>query len=272
MPAMDDFYGGPAGPMSMMDSMASMASRAAVAGIGLAFIGFAYLLVTLDRRREGSPSRDDTQVGIKLVIWAVVAIAVLQVAQGAESLLAFVLGGFKGGWAFMRGPIATIAAGVVIGGGLYLLFLPRTNNADKPQAERFAVGFVGAALALAALASLDQFLTALLAGAPWAMIAAGLAGVGVYGGLGLLAIARFGSMSGWTVAPRAPMGMPPMAGQPPQQGMPPLGGGYPPQGGGYPPQGGGYPPQGGGYPPQGGGYPPQGGGYPPQGGGGWPQQ
>jgi hypothetical protein len=245
-------------PSSFADAMIPAAGRAVAAALIVTFVVVAYFAILFDRRREGSPSRDDTQVGIKLVLWGLLVGAISLAAGGAESLLAFILGGFKGGWANMRGPLATIAAAAGVAAGVYLLFLPKTNHLERPQVERLAVGALAAILGAAALVSLDEFLNALLAGKPWADIAGGLAGVGVNGGLALLAVTRLGMMSGWRAAPRIPqMPMaPPMTGQP-QGGIPPLGGGYPPQGGGYPPQGGGYPPQGGGYPPQGGGWPGQ---------------
>jgi hypothetical protein len=250
-----DFQPGMPDPGDMMEAMGPSVGRALAGSLIVGFVLIAYFAILFDRRREGSPSRDDTQIGIKLVLWALLIGAVAMAAGGAEALLAFVLGGFKGGWASLRGPLATIAAAGGVGAAVYLLFLPKTNHLERPQIERLAVGALAAILGAAALVSLDTFLNALLAGKPWAEIAEGLAGVGVNGGLGLLAVTRLGTMSGWRAAPRVPpMPMsPPMTGQPPQ----PLGGGYPPQGG---------------YPPPGGGYPPPGGGYPPQGGGGWPGQ
>jgi hypothetical protein len=238
---------------------AATAQRGFMAAFAVAFVALGYLAITLDRRRETSPSRDDTHVGIKLVIWGLLLAAALMAADAAEDLLAFVLGGFKGGWAVMRGPIASLASAAVVGGGVYMMFLPRTNNAERPQVERLGVGAVAAILGASALVSLDAFLNALLGGKPWAEIAAGLAGVGVSGGVALLAVTRLGALSGWRAAPRGPqMPMqPPMSGTP--MGMPPgASGGMPPLGGGYPPAGGGgYPPAGGGYPPTGGGWPGQ---------------
>jgi peptidoglycan biosynthesis protein MviN/MurJ (putative lipid II flippase) len=215
--------------------------------IALAFVAVAYLVITLDRRRDGSPSRDDTQVGIKLVLWAIIAMAVVQAAGGIHQLLAFILGGFKG---WKADPLATMITGGGIAAVVFLLLLPRTNNLERPQVERYGVGLIGVLAALLATAWLDSFLGTLLAGAKWGTIATGLAGTGVYGGLAVLALFRLGGMSGWRAIPKAP----PMPMQPPMTGQP-----MPPPGTGMPPLGGGYPPQGGG-------------GYPPQGGGGWPTQ
>lgn len=206
--------------------------------LAVLFVVLAYFAIQLDRRREGSTSRDDTQVGIKVVVFALMITAALTAAHAAQSLLAFVLGGFKGGWKSMRDPFASVVA---FGGpavAIYLLFLPRTNALERPAVERMAVGAVAAIAGGAALVGLDAFLRFLFAGADWVLISSGLAAVGVWGGVAVLAILRLGMLSGWRVIPRVPqMPMMPPMGQPmpPQPGMPPLGGGYPPQNGGWPP-------------------------------------
>jgi hypothetical protein len=245
----------------------------------LFFVLLGYFAIAIERRREGSTSRDDTQVGLKLVLWALMIYAALEVAEAVEHLLWYVLGGFKGGWKGrvevviddrpqVRPAIREILPHLIAAGGLgaavFLMLLPRTNNGDKPQIERFALGLVSLVAVIGAVMGVDHFLKAIFMGGKWPGISGAVSELAVWGGLGGFALLRLGQMSGWKVpvrAPKAPM-------------SPPMTGGYPPQGGGYPPQGGGYPPQGG-VPPLGGGYPPQGGGYPPQGGqgqggGGWP--
>jgi len=209
-----------------------------------------YFFLQWDRRRDGSPSKDDPQLGLKTALYALLASAVLLGATGATDLLAFILGGFKGGWKAMRGPLATVAVGGGAAFAVHALFLPRTNHHEKPQAERLATGMVLVILGGHTLVALDMFLSSLLAGDPWLRISAALAAVGVFGGVAVLALMRLGSLSGWRSIPKVPpMPMqPPMTGypqQPPGQGgMPPLGGGYPPNSGGFPPQqgGGGWPP------------------------------
>lgn len=246
----------PPGVDAVMQGVQAAVSSAALVG----FVAIGYTLIVLDRRRDASPARDDTQVGLKLALWGVILAGVLTAAGGCEDLLAFVLGGFKGGWKAMRGPLATIVAGALPVAAVWKLMLPRTNGAEKPYVERLALGAIAVLASAATLIGLQGFLTDLLAASPWAQIAAGLSQAGVWGGLAVLAASRLGLMSGWrAMPPRMPVApmAPPMA-PPGGAGMPPLGGGYPPpQGGGYPPQGGGYPPQGGGYPPQGGGWPGQ---------------
>jgi hypothetical protein len=170
------------------------------------FAGLSYVLLSAERRRDGSPL-------------------------------------FKGGWKALRGPLATALAGGGIGAAVYFLLLPRTNHMEKPQAERIAVGMVAVWLGASALAAVAVFLNALVAGRPWADISDALASVGVNGGVTVLLVLRLGALSGWRAIPRVPpMPMaPPMSGGYPPQGpgqpMPPLGGGYPPQqGGGWPTQ------------------------------------
>jgi hypothetical protein len=234
---------------------------------GLALLFFGYLFITLDRRREGSPSKDDKQVGLKLVIYGLMLIGLTFAVAGVVGLLSYILGGFKGG----ADPIKQLLPSILVGGGsvggLFLLFVPRTNTKEFPQVERFFFGLLALSYGAQAIFAVNTLLSYLFQSAPWAMTAGTVAQAAVAGAIAFVSLARFGALSNWSAPVRPAM---PPAGFPPQQGggYPPQGGGYPPQGGGYPPQGGGYPPQGGGYPPQGGGgYPPQGGGYPPQGGG-----
>jgi hypothetical protein len=230
--------------------------------IAVVFIGASYFIITLDRQRANSPSKDDTQVGIKLVIWAFIIAGVGLAAAGVDSLLSFALGGFKGGSMMIRAALAPIivGAGTVVLFGL--VFLGKTNNATMKQPERYALGLMGFTYGIQALFELTQVINGVFVSASWGDISGGLAGGVIHGAIGFVAILMLGAKSGWT-GPAPPQRM--MQNMPGQGGAPPQGGGYPPQGGGYPPQGGGYPPQGGGYPPQGGG------GYPPQGGGGYPQ-
>ena len=231
------------------------------------FVGFAYFVLTLDRQRANSPSKDDTQAGIKLVLFALMIAGVTMAAGGVEKLLAFVFSGFKGGAGPIKQALPPILVGGAVAAAVALAFLPRTNNTTYRQVERYSLGTLGVYYGIALITGLNGVLSGLFAGAAWGMTAPALATVIVAGAVGLLSVLRLGTISGWTAPVR------PQASYPPQGGQ--GGGGYPPQQGGYgqqggyPPQGGGYPPQGGGYPPQGGGYPPQGGGYPPQQGGGW---
>ncbi|MBP8811783.1 MAG: hypothetical protein KBG48_16600 [Kofleriaceae bacterium] len=243
----------------MLGSLASGAGMGALFGsIALMFVVLGYFFTLLDKR-ENRPDKDDKQVGIKLVLWALTLTGVAMALSGVQELLAFILGGFKGGGARVKLALVPIVSGGVAAAGIFLAFMPRTNNATSSQAERYAMGAFALILGVAAISSLEQLLSSVLIGFAWPKVSAALAALVVQLGAAGVALMRHGSLSGLS-AP-APRMQPPMA--PPAQGGYP--GGYP-QGGGYPPQGGGYPPQGGGYPPQGGGYPPQGGGYPPQGG------
>jgi hypothetical protein len=254
---MDDM---PRGGMGMMPPEVLMLLPMIEAlALAVGFVVFAYLVVTLDRKRDNSPSKDDTQVGIKLVLYGLTLAGIMVAAGGLNGLLSYVLGGFKGG----AGPIKGAIPPILVGGGtafaMMMMMLPRTNVKTAPQAERYAVGVLASVFGAMAIGAASAFLTGLFNSFPWQMTSGSLSSLIVDGGIGFVALGRLGGLSGWStpVRPAAPMSPP---GYPPQQG-----GGYPPQqGGGYPPQGGGYPPQ------QGGGYPPQGGGYPPQGGGGYP--
>jgi hypothetical protein len=227
--------------------------------IAIVFVAASYFIITIDRTRANSPSKDDTQVGIKLVIWALIIAGIGLAATGLILFVTVALSGFKGFMSVLKVamPFIIVGAGAVVGFGIILL--PKTNNATMKQVERYALGLLATYYGVQLLGGLVSILGGVFA-ASWANISAGLPSTIVNGAIGVMALLMLGSKSGWTGPPPPQRAMQQMPGQ--------GGGGYPPQGGGYPPQGGGYPPQGGGYPPQGGGYPPQGGGgYPPQGGG-----
>ncbi len=233
------------------------------ASVAVAFVAFAYFVLTLDRQRANSPAKDDTQAGLKIVLFAIALFGVGTAAGGLQTLLGSILGGLKEGGSIIKLSLPSIIVGSLVVVVVVKALLPRTNAATQKQPERYFLGALAVSFGVFALIQVNALLTGLFLSAPWGMSSQSLAGTIIGGAILFISVSRFGALSGWTM----PIAPPPMA--PPAQYPP--GGGYPPQGGGYPPQGGGYPPQGGGgYPPQGGGgYPPQGGGgYPPPGGGG----
>jgi len=237
------------------------------------FIVLGYFFILIDRR-DDRPSKDDKQIGSKLVLWFLILIGLGMALSGVFDLLSFILGGFKGGFGRVKGSLVNVVAGAAIAGAFALVFLPRTNNSTQQQVERYAMGTLALLAGIATCLAFYMLLRSVVFAAKWAAISSSLSALVVAGGTAFLALFRHGQLSGWTVPVRPAAPVAPAGGYP--GGYPQQGGGYPPQGqgGGYPPQGqgGGYPPQGGqggGYPPQGGG---QGGGYPPQGGGGYPPQ
>jgi hypothetical protein len=244
--------------MRAMELLGALGSKEVLGVLGtvtaILFVGAGYFFISLDRQRANSVTKDDTQVGLKLVLYGLILAGISIAAGGVTLLLAFIFGGFKGGSMPIRQALPTILVGGLVVLIVAQALLPRTNAATQKQVERYLLGALGIQYGVFAILAVNGLLNGLFLEAQWAYTSSNLASVAVSGAIAFLAITRFGALAGWTAPP------------PPQAPMQ-----YPPQGGGYPPQGGGYPPQGGGYPPQGGGYPPQGGsGYgPPQGGGGY---
>jgi hypothetical protein len=247
-----------------MDLLGALGGKEVFAILGtvaaIVFVGAGYFFISLDRQRATSPSKDDTQVGLKLVLYGLVLAGISIAAGGVTTLLSFIFGGFKGGSLPIRQALPTIIVGGLVVLVVAKAMLPRTNAATQKQPERYLLGALGIQYGVLAIISVNGLLGGLFLEAPWAYTSSNLSSVAVSGAIAFLSISRFGAIAGWTAPP------------PPAPMYPPQGGGYPPQGGYPPPQGGYPPPQGGGYPPpQGGGYPPQGGGGgygPPQGGGG----
>nr|HEX4314130.1 hypothetical protein [Kofleriaceae bacterium] len=245
----------------MLDQLALAGPMVLGLAIAVAFVIGGYLVITIDRGRSNSPSKDDTQAGLKLVLIALALAGVSMAVVNVESVVAMMLGGFHEFVAVVKSSIVGIVVGGGVAVGIVFGLLPKTNIATSRQPERFALGVLALQYGLMTIFAVYMALSAIVFSASWAETSGSLAGTVIYGAVGLIAIMRFGATSGWVVPPPRPPMQPPMA---PMQ--PPPGAGYPPPGGGYPPpQGGGYPPQGGGGygGPQGGG----GGGYgPPTGG------
>ncbi len=221
--------------------------------VAITFVVVSYFMLTWDRTRANSPSKDDTQGGIKLVLYGLMLVSLMMAVGGVDGLVAVVFSGFKGGASQIKGVVPPIVVGGV---GLLVfgkVFMSRTNDATAHQPQRFFLGSVAVLYGAVMLIAFSELFNGLIMEVPWEHNSGTFAAAVVSGAVSILALMKFGAVSGWT-APVRPVAPPPM--QNPQQSQ-----GYPPQGGGYPPQGGGYPPQGGGYPPQGGGYPPQQGGW-----------
>jgi hypothetical protein len=256
----------------MADKIASEVTNT-IFGMGftvgvIAFAAAAYFYLVWDKSRADSPSKGDGQLGLKVVVYSLLLVALGLAVSGLTDVLVFLLSGAKNKLQIKEG-LGHLLSGGALFTAVFLLLLPRTNTKEFPKTERFALGYIALLAGIGAFMAFDGLLSGLFSSAPWkTQNAANFGGLIVSGALAFLAVFRFGQVSGWTTPTRMssmPPGFPPAGGgggYPPQQGFPQQGGGYPPQGGGYPPQGGGYPPQGGG------GYPPAGGGYPPQGGGG----
>ena len=234
-----------------------------------AVLTLGYFYIFWDKRKDSSDSKDDGQVGLKVVLYTLLLVSLGVAAGGLEGILGWLLSGAKGGAGFIKEPLAHLAAGGVGAVVVLLVLLPRTNAKDKQQVERFTAGAVAVVAGISAVMSFDGMLTGVLGsgGDGWRSSGAQNAGSFlVAGALAFFSVTRFGTMSGWT-APAKPAPMmqqgayQPQGGYMQQQQMQQHGGyqGYPQ--GGQMQGGGGYPPQGGG------GQMPPGGGYP-QGGGG----
>jgi hypothetical protein len=223
-----------------------------------------YLLARWDANREDGSGRGDAHIGLKTLLAGFMLLGVLIATDGVRDAVGFVLLKIKGGatMQLLRVAIGHLVAGAAVAAGVWMFAWPATNHQSYPKIARMAVGVAAAIAGAVAIVSFASFAGGAIGGEAWGNIAPSLALVFSYGPLAVLALGRFGRMSGWTPPQRTQAYAGPPGGYPPQAppGYPPAG--YPPQGG-YPPPGGGYPPQGG-YPP-GGGAPP-GGGYPPQGG------
>src|SRR4051812_12351709 len=91
------------------------------------FVGFGYFVLTLDRARPNSASKDDTQAGIKLVFYGLILAGIAMAALGLIGLLSYMLGGFKGGAGQIKGALPPIVVGALTVLIVAKALLPRTN-------------------------------------------------------------------------------------------------------------------------------------------------
>ena len=141
------------------------AELAPVAAIAFVFVG--YVMVTIDRTRATSPSRDDYQVGLKLVLFGLLLAGVQLLASGVSGFLGFALSGFKGGSTVAKMTIPPIIVGGLTMLGIEKGLLPRTNRGLFRQAERYFLGAVGASFGAIAILQLDLMLTNLFVDGSW---------------------------------------------------------------------------------------------------------
>lgn len=282
-----------------MDQLAAAAFRSPNAGSMLIAGSFAvfllgYFYIFWDRRRDQSINASDSQVGLKLVLYTLLLVS-LGLAIGAiEDILGYILAagrnplGEKGAGPLKMG-IASLVAGGVGVAAIMFACLPLTNAREYPQVERFAVGAVALVAGLATVLGLEDTLQSFFGKTPgWPPKAHALASFLVSTGLAVLAIIRFGSLSGWQSPMRGAQAGYQAGYQQPQVGGYQQGGygaqpgsyGGQQQPGAYPQAGYPAPQQGGyqqpGFPAQPSGSPglpsPQGSGYPPSQGGGYPSR
>src|SRR5215813_1478186 len=104
-------------------------------GVAIGYAFLALIVITLDRFRANSPSKDDNQVELKILLYGLALAALFLGADGVHGLLAFMLGGFKGGGDMIK----PLVAPIIIGGGAFAVIwaalLPRTNTAAARNAE-----------------------------------------------------------------------------------------------------------------------------------------
>jgi len=209
---------------SSLAMLGSLGGSFALVGIAPLLLLLGYFFIRWDCRQADSPNRDDAQVGLKLVLFGLMVVALGVASGGGETLLHYLLSGAKTGTPNLKAGIAGLVAGGLFVFAVLFMFLPRTNNAAYPQASRFTAGTIALLAGATAIVQFSAFADGLIGGRPWADTSGSFAGFVAYGAIAFLALNRLGTMSGWSAAVR-PM-PPPSAGYPPGQQ-----GGYPPQGG-----------------------------------------
>ena len=260
------------------------------------FIALAYFFTFWDRRNEDSALKEDDQIGLKLVLFAMFLVGIFLAAAGLGKFLGTLLAGASDKTSLKQG-IGSLLGGAAGAAATYFVFIIKTNTTTHPRVERYAYGYLAGSTGIVLMLLLEAAISGLIGGTlGWKTGGAtALAYVVVTGGVAGFAVLRYGKLSGWTPVAAMPTGMVQHAqgyvqqqgqqyaqqqqaqqygqqaqqyAQPqpaqqygqPQQAQPQQQypqGYQPPGGGGYNPQGGGQQGGGGLPPPAGGGYQPR---------------
>jgi hypothetical protein len=182
------------------------------------FVAVGYIAIVIDRARAGSPGRDDTQAGLKLVVFGLAMAALSLVVLGVVRLLSTILGGFHDFVHSVRINVPAMIVGAGVLAGLATLVLPRTNHASHRQVERFATGLLTLQYGIAAIVMVYFLLTDVFLAGSWAEISDEAAHTVIYVVVAGAALLRFGSASGWSAPTPRPLPPPPLP--EPQQAVP----------------------------------------------------
>lgn len=249
-------------------------SGAFAAALAVPVAGAIYFLLTWGKRSAGECSwRDDDQIGLKVIVGALIMVGTVLFAVGLQGLLHLLMT-FKNFVPTIKAVLPDLLVGVVVVGGSIMFAVPKTNHAQQPKALRLTAGAIALVGAVATVINLDELLKTIFQWPSWSAVAGALTSlvtsVVVFGGSGYLYAKMIGvevpdiplpaeaqaavQQAGYQQQPQQQAGYQ-------QQPAAPQQGGYqqpqPQQGGYQQPQQGGYQqpgPGGGGYPPQGGPY------------------
>jgi hypothetical protein len=212
--------------IAMERALLGLAEAAALFGpafVAVSFVGFTYFMITLDRARANSPSKDDNQVGLKLVLYGIALAGVWLAIGGASDLLAFILGGFKGGTVPVRHAMPPVLVGGAVVAIVWKQLLPRTNAAVARQPERYVLGAIGLVYGTRAVIGFSGVVTGLFNEWSWSPGGESLFATSPFfaeliasGAAAYFAITRLGAASGWVMHAGAPPAYPPPPQYPPR--------------------------------------------------------
>src|SRR5687767_3509180 len=186
-------------PRFMMESLGSLAA----ASLGSTLVVAFYFFVNWDARRPDSPYRADTQIGIKVALYAFFVVAIGFAAVGLTKVLHYMLSGADTGTGNLKSGLAGLLTGGIVTVMVWKGLLPRTNDAQFPKTARLAYGTLAAMAGVALIAALVQLVQTVLVWPDWVGVAGTVSDTIVLGLLAAFSLLKLGRMSGW-VTPQPP--------------------------------------------------------------------
>lgn len=165
-------------------------SGAFAASLAVPVAGAIYFLLTWGKRSAGECSwRDDDQIGLKVIVGALIMVGTVLFASGLQGLLHLLMT-FKDFVPTIKAVLPDLLVGAVAVGGSIMFAVPKTNHAQHPKALRLTAGAIALFGAVATIINLDELLKTIFLWPSWSAVAGALTSlvtsVVVFGGSGYL--------------------------------------------------------------------------------------
>ena len=149
-----------------------------LAGLGALPIAAAiYFLLVWGKRGPGECDwKDDDQIGLKVIVGALILIGTALFASGLKELLHLLLT-FKEFVARLKGLLPDLLVGAVVLGGTVMFAVPKTNHEQYPKALRLVAGAIALVGAVATVLGLDDLLKTVFVWPSWHAVAGSLTGL-----------------------------------------------------------------------------------------------
>ncbi|NVB40408.1 hypothetical protein G6O69_21390 [Pseudenhygromyxa sp. WMMC2535] len=166
-------------PLALAPSIPTLPSGGSLSTLvgglwALPIAGVIYLLLVLGKLfAPGCPWKDDDQLGLKVIISALLLVGTALFAGGLQGLLHLLIT-FDEFLATLKIVLPDLLVGAITLGGALMFGVPRTNHEQFPKAMRLTAGAIALSGAVTTVLSLDNLLTTIFLWPSWSAVAGSL--------------------------------------------------------------------------------------------------